>query len=98
MNSNDILSIRPGDVSDVTSRLTELADRVRRTMDTEGLNLTALAAARDEVSQRVASTLNEVHTSFATVLDQGLTQIRDVATNLRTHTYNVVTDDEGLTV
>ena len=95
MDSNDVLSIRPGDVSDVTGQLTELADRVKRVMDTEALNLTVQASARDEVSQRVASTLNEVHTSFTKASDQGQTQIRDVATTTRTHTDNVVAADQG---
>jgi phage-related protein len=96
MDSNDVFSIRPGDVSDVTGQLTELTDRVRRVMDTEALNLTVQASAGDEVSQRVASTLNEVHTSFTKASDQGRTQIRDVATTLRTHTDNVVAADQGL--
>ena len=96
MDFNDVFSIRPGDVSDVTGQLTELTDRVRRVMDTEALNLTVQASAGDEVSQRVASTLNEVHTSFTTASDQGRAQIQDVATTLRTHTDNVVAADQGL--
>jgi hypothetical protein len=98
MDHSDVFSIRPGDVSDVTGQLTELADRVRRVMDTEALNLTVQASARDEVSQRVASTLNEVHTSFTKASDQGQTQIREVATTLRTHTDKIVAADEGLAV
>jgi hypothetical protein len=98
MDYSDVLSIRPGDVSDVTGQLTELADRVRRVMDAEALNLTVQASARDEVSQRVASTLNQVHTSFTKASDRGDTQIREVATTLRTHTDNVVAADEGLAI
>jgi hypothetical protein len=96
MDYSDVLSIRPGDVTDVTGQLSELAERVRRVMDAEALNLTVEASARDEVSQRVASTLNEVHTSFAKASDRGHTQIREVATTLRTHTDSLVAADEGL--
>jgi hypothetical protein len=95
MGYNDGLSIQPGEVSDATSQLGELSDRVHRVMDAEALNLTVDASARDEVSQRVASTLNEVHTSFTKAADQGRTQIQDVATTMRTHTDNVVAADEG---
>jgi hypothetical protein len=94
----DVLSIRPGDVSDATSQLAVLADRIRRVMDTEAPNLTVQASARDEVSQRVAATLNEVHTSFTKASDRGHSQIGEVATTLRTHTDNVVADDEGVAV
>jgi hypothetical protein len=98
MDYSDVFSIRPGDVSDVTGQLSDLADRVRRVIDTEALNLTVEASARDEVSQRVASTLNEVHASFTKASDRGHTQIREVATTLRTHTANVVAADEDLAV
>jgi phage-related protein len=98
MDHGDILSIRPGEVSDSAGQLAELADRIGRAMEIEALSLTVRASARDEVSQRVASTLNEVHTSFKKAADQGHTQIREIATALRTHTANVVASDEGLPV
>lgn len=98
MNHSDVFSIQPDEVSGVTGQLTELTGRIQRVMDTEALNLVVEASARDEVSQRVASTLNEVHTSFSNASDQGLAQVRDVATTLRTHADNVVAADEGLTV
>lgn len=94
----DVLSIRPGDVSDAAGQLTKLADLLRRVLDTEALNLTVQAAGRDEVSQRVASTLNEVHTSFSKAFDRGDTQLREVATTLRTHTDSVIATDEGAAV
>lgn len=95
MNDSDVFSIRPGDVTDVTGQLTELTDRLRHVMDTEALNLTVEPSARDEVSQRVAATLNGVHTSFTEASDRGQTQIQEVATTVRTHTDRVVADDEG---
>jgi hypothetical protein len=98
MDYGDVLSIRPGEVSDATNQLTEIADRVTRVMQNEALNLTVEASARDEVSQRVAATLNEVHASFTRASDQGHQQLRDVATTLRTHTDSVVAADEGAAV
>ena len=72
MDNSDIFSIRPGEVSDANGQLAQLADRVRRVLDAEALNLTVEPSARDEVSQRVASTLNDVHTSFTKASDRGL--------------------------
>lgn len=92
------LSIRPGEVHDATSELAALADRVKRVMDVEALNLTVEAPARDEVSQRVATTLNQVHGSFAKSSDQGQQQLRDLSTTLRTHVGKLVASDEGLAV
>ncbi len=92
------LSIRPGGVTDATTQFAELADRVKRVMDAEALNLTVEASARDEVSQRVAATLNEVHASFGRASDQGQQQLRDVVGMLRTHAGSIVAADEGLAV
>jgi len=98
MDNSDIFSIRPGEVSDANGQLVQLADRMRRVLDAEALNLTVEPSARDEVSQRVASTLNDVHTSFNKASDRGLQQIQDVAGNVRTHTDTVVAADEGQAV
>jgi hypothetical protein len=98
MNSGDIFSMRPAEVTDVTGQLAEFADRIQRVMDTEAPNLTVVASARDEVSQRVASTLNEVHTSFTKTSDQGHTQLREMTMTLRTHANTVVAADQGLPV
>jgi hypothetical protein len=98
MDDRDIFSIRPGEVSGANDQLADLADRIQRVMDTEAPNLTVQPSARDEVSQRVAATLNEVHTSFTRASDQGHQQLRDVTTTLRTHTDKVVATDEGQAV
>jgi PE family len=98
MNHGNVFSIRPGEVSDATSQLAELADRVQRVMADEALNLTVVPSARDEVSQRVAATLNEVHTSFATTSDHGQQQLRELVTTVRTHADNFAADDEALAV
>jgi hypothetical protein len=97
MNYSESLSIRPGEVSDATSQLAELADRVKRVMDTEALNLTVQASARDEVSQRVAATLNQVHASFSKASDQGQQQLRDIVASVRSHADNLAAADNALT-
>lgn len=98
MDNSEGLFIRPGEVSDTTGQLGELADRIKTVMDNEALNLTVEASARDEVSQRVASTLNEVHTSFANAADQGQQQLRDVSGTVRTHAGTVAAADDGAAV
>jgi hypothetical protein len=84
------MSIQPTEVADVTRQLDELANRVQRVLQDEASNLTVTAAGRDEVSQRVASTLNEVHTAFGASADQGLGEMHEVAATLRGHSDNVV--------
>jgi hypothetical protein len=67
-------------------------------MATEGLNLAVTPAGRDEVSQLVASTLNQAHTGFATSTDQGVNEIRETAATLRAHTNDVVAAEEDFVV
>lgn len=98
MNHGDSLSIQPCEARDATAQLADLADRVKRVMQAEALNLTVEASARDEVSQRVAKTLNGVHTSFDKTADQGQQQLRQVADRLQTHAGNLVAADEGTAV
>lgn len=98
MDNNEGLLIRPGEVSDATGQLAELADRIRTVMDTEALNLTVEASARDEVSQRVAATLNDVNAMFTKASDQGQQQLREVSGTLRTHAGIVAAADQGVAV
>jgi ElaB/YqjD/DUF883 family membrane-anchored ribosome-binding protein len=98
MNHGNVFSIRPGEVSDATSQLAELADRLQRVMQDEALNLTVAPSARDEVSQRVAATLNQVHVSFSKTADQGQQQLRNVVATVRTHAGNFAAADEALPV
>ncbi|MDV3124026.1 PE domain-containing protein [Mycobacterium sp. 21AC1] len=90
------MSIQPAEVQEVTRQLDELANRVQRVMADEATNLTVTASGRDEVSQRVAGTLNEVHTSFGTTADQGLNEIREVAATLRGHSNNIAASEDLL--
>ena len=88
------MSIQPDEVADVSRQLDELASRAQRVLAGEAPNLTVTASGRDEVSQRVADTLNNVHTSFGTAADKGLGEMREVAATLRGHSDNIVAADE----
>jgi hypothetical protein len=98
MASNVDFSMRPVEVADATKRLDELASRVETLMATEAPNLTVTASARDEVSRRVASTLNEVHAAFVKPTDQGANEIREIAATLRAHTDDVVAAEQDFAV
>jgi hypothetical protein len=87
------MSIQPAEVTDVSRQLDELANRVHRVLKDEAPNLTVTASGRDEVSQRIASTLNEVHTAFGTSADQGLGEMHEVAATLRGHSENVAASE-----
>lgn len=88
------MSIQPAEVEDVSRQLDELANRVQRVMADESPNLTVTASGRDEVSQRVASSLNEVHGSFGTAADQGMTELREVSATLRGHSNNIAASED----
>ncbi|OHU92278.1 PE family protein [Mycobacterium talmoniae] len=87
------ISIRPGEVGDVTKQIDELAQRVQHVMQTEAPNLTVVASGRDEVSQRVAKTTNEVHASFTKASDQTATELTEVAATLRGHSGRIQETD-----
>jgi hypothetical protein len=87
------LSIQPSEVLDISHQLDDLVTRAQRVMADEAANLTVTASGRDEVSQRVASTLNEVHASFGASADQGFTELHEVAATLRGHSNNVAAAD-----
>jgi hypothetical protein len=90
------MSIQPAEVADVSRQLDELAGRAQRVLADEAPNLTVTPAARDEVSQRVADTLNQVHSSFGSAADKGLGQMHEEAATLRGHSDNIVAADEDL--
>lgn len=96
MNYGDVFSIRPGEVSDATGQFAELADRIQRVMDSEALNLTVQPCARDEVSQRVATTLNEVHASFSKASNQGHQELHDISAAMGSHADSFAAADEAL--
>lgn len=93
MADNSGMSIQPAEVAEVSRQLDELATRVERVMTDEAANLTVTASGSDEVSQRVAATLNEVHTSFGAAADKGLAEVHETAATLRGHSNNVVAAD-----
>jgi len=90
------MSIQPAEVLEVSHQLDLLATRMQRVLRDEAANLNVTASARDEVSQRVASTINEVHTLFGAAADQGLGGMHEVAATLRVHSSDVVAADEEL--
>ena len=93
MAENSGVSIQPAGVNDVTKQLDELADRLQHVMDTERPNLTTVASGRDEVSQRVAQTANQVHDSFTKASDQAVNEIHEVAATLRSHSGRIENAD-----
>jgi len=95
MVNDNVLRMQPTDVADASARLDALATRVEQMMQTEDPHLTVSAGARDEVSQRVATTLNSVHEVYGTALDKGVTEMRETAATLRAQADDVANLDEG---
>lgn len=92
------LRIQPAEVAGAATQLDELASRAEKLMRAEVPNLTVTAPAGDEVSQRVGSTLNEVHAEFSRSTDHGTSQIREIAATLRAHTQNVLDAEQDFAV
>lgn len=88
------MSIQPDEVAEVSRQLDELASRGQRVLQDESVNLTVTPSSRDEVSQRVAGTLNEVRSAFGTSADKGLGEMKEVAATLRGHSENIVAADQ----
>ncbi|CAN5615603.1 hypothetical protein BH11ACT6_BH11ACT6_35450 [soil metagenome] len=97
MADNGTFRLQPAEVADVSARLDELADRVEKLIDAESANLAVSAAGRDEVSQRVATSLNDVHGTFVTSTVDGTNEIREIAATLRAHADGVTAVDQGFT-
>ena len=98
MSGVDGFRMQPAEVAEATKQLDALASRIEQLMTTEGPNLTVTAAGRDEVSGRVASTLNAVHAQMAGSIGQGNEQLRATAATLRAHTDDVVAAEDDFTV
>ncbi|OBF42607.1 hypothetical protein A5719_03530 [Mycolicibacterium peregrinum] len=94
MADSDGMSIQPAEVQEISRQLDELANRVGRVMTDEAPNLTVTPSGRDEVSQRIAQTLNEVHSSFGTSTDQGMAEVHEVAATLRSHSSNIAASED----
>jgi len=98
MASNSEFTMQPTDIIDGASRLDALADRIDKVMGVEAPNLTVVASGSDEVSQRVAATLNDVHTNFAASTARGSNEAREIAATLRSHSQNVAAAENDFTV
>ena len=98
MASNAEFSMQPAEVTEATTKLDDLASRVETLLRDEGPNLAVTAPGADEVSQRVAATLNEVHVSFTASTDHGVTELREIAATLRAHSDSVVASEQEFVV
>ena len=98
MASSSGISIQPAEVTEATKQLDELATRIERVMQTEAPALSVVASAHDEVSQRVATTLNEVHTSFTKSSNKGINELREAAATLRAQNAGVIGADQDVAV
>lgn len=90
MSDNAALVIQPAEVTEVSRQLETLAGRIERVMSDETANLAVTASGRDEVSQRVAGTLNDVYQSFSAAAGQGVGQLNDVGATLRAQSDSIV--------
>jgi|SRR4051794_10857864 hypothetical protein len=98
MSSADDFRMQPAEVADATKQLDALAGRVEKLMATEVSNLTVTPAGRDEVSQRVAATLNEAHSQFAISTDKANNEMRETAATLRAHANDVVAAEHDFAI
>jgi len=98
MAGNSDFMMQPADVLDAAGQLDALAERIDKVMQREAPNLTVVPSGRDEVSQRVASTLNDVHTDFMKSTGQGVNEAREIAATLRAHTGNVIDAEQDFVV
>ncbi|MGV9799937.1 PE family protein [Mycobacterium sp. NPDC003449] len=95
---NEILRMQPTEIAEASARLDALAARVEQLMQTENPHLTVPAGGRDEVSQRVAATLNGVHDAYGKSMEQGTIEMRDTAATLRAQADGVANLDDGFAV
>ena len=90
--------IQPTAVVDAAKQLHQLADRVDALMVAENQNLEVTASGWDEASNRVAATLNDVHTGFVTSSAQGTNEIRQIAATLNGHAADIVGAEQDFVV
>ena len=95
---NDDFRMQPTAVADATKQLNALADRVDQLMANEAANLTVTSSAQDEVSGRVAATLNDVHVAFIKSSGQGTSEMREIAATLNGHTTDIMAAEEDFVV
>ncbi|MVU78947.1 PE domain-containing protein [Nocardia sp. ET3-3] len=82
-NAFDGLRFDASTARDAAAQLDALADRVAAGLDVEQVKLDFAPAGADEVSVRAAQTLGAVATSFVTSGGDGVTELRNLAAELR---------------
>ncbi|MER7453411.1 PE family protein [Nocardia beijingensis] len=65
------------------ARLDDLADRLESDLHASDLALRVVPASIDEVSERAASTMNEVAASYSDSASTGILELRKLAATLR---------------
>lgn len=89
-------TMQPAEVIEIGKQFDELAERLHRVMRAEEATLTVTPSGSDEVSQRVATTLNDVRTAFGTSSEAGITELRETAATLRANSTNIAAFDDAL--
>jgi hypothetical protein len=96
MTANSGISLQPAEATEATKQLDALADRMERLLRDEAPALTVVAPGRDEVSQRIATTLNTVHDDFADKTTRGTVELREAAATLRAQNDGLIGADQGI--
>ncbi len=82
-------------INEVAGRLNALADRLGGALESHETALSPRPAGSDEVSVRAASTMNEVHSSFRTAGDAGVTELREISQAVSTVAASITDTDAG---
>ncbi|MFJ9362839.1 PE family protein [Nocardia sp. NPDC101769] len=82
-NAFDGLRFDASTARDAATQLDALADRIANGLGVEQVKLDFAPAGADEVSQRAAQTLNAVAASFVASGGDGVTELRNLASTLR---------------
>lgn len=88
----------PDEIVEATAQLDNMAGRLTQLMEQEKTHLTPRPPGSDEVSQRVAATLNEVCAMFSDSLARGANEIKEIAATVRSHSNNIRAADEDFRI
>jgi hypothetical protein len=96
MAQRDGMTIQPAEVEELGRQFDDLAERLHRVLRTEEATLTVMPSGADEVSQRIALTLNEVRAAFGTSSQAGVDELRETAATVRAHANDIAAFDDAL--